>query len=63
MQGSKYYYKGGLPNIGAAFGNLKMEAQALMKLSKSNDKAAIEAQRGKMLGACGACHKATRGDY
>ncbi len=61
VQGSKYYYKGGLPDVGAAFGNLKREAQALMRLSQSSDKSAIEAQRGKMLGACGACHKAVRG--
>ncbi len=62
VQGSKYYYKGGLPDVGAAFGNLKGEAQALMRLTKSNDKAALEAQRGKMLGACGACHKLARGE-
>ena len=62
VQGSKYYYKGGLPDVGAAFGNLKGEAQALMRLSKSNDKSALEAQRGKMLGACGACHKLARGE-
>jgi len=62
VQGSKYYYKGGLPDVGAAFENLKREAQALMRLSKSNDKAALEAQRGKMLGACGSCHKLARGE-
>ncbi len=61
VQGSKYYYKGGLPDVGAAFGNLKREAQALMRLAKSSDKSSIEAQRGKMLGACGACHKVARG--
>ena len=61
VQGSKYYYKGGLPDVGAAFGNLKREAQALMRLSQSSDKSAIDAQRGQMLGACGACHKAVRG--
>jgi cytochrome c556 len=63
VSGSKYYYKGGLPDVGAAFENLRGEAQALMKLSKSKDKSAIEAQRGKMLGACGACHKVARGQY
>jgi len=62
VQGSKYYYKGGLPDVGAAFENLNREAQALMKLAQSNDKSAIEAQKGKMLGTCGACHKAARGE-
>lgn len=62
VQGSKYYYKGGLPDVGAAFENLNREAQALMKLAQSNDKSAIEAQRGKMLGACGACHQVARGE-
>ena len=63
VQGSKYYYKGGLPDVEAAFGNLKREAQALMRLAQSNDQSAVEAQRGKMLGACGACHRAARGEY
>jgi cytochrome c556 len=62
VQGSKYYYKGGLPDVGAAFENLNREAQALMKLVQSNDKSAIEAQKGKMLGTCGACHQAARGE-
>lgn len=62
VRGSKYYFKGGLPDVGAAFGSLKKEAQALMELAKSNDKSAIEAQRGKMLGTCGACHKVARGE-
>ena len=48
--------------MGAAFGNLMKEAQALMKMSRSNDKAAIEAQRGKLLRTCGGCHKAVRGE-
>ena len=63
VEGSKYYYNGGLPDVGAAFGNLKKEAQILMKLARSNDHSAIEAQKGKMLGTCGACHQASRGQY
>lgn len=63
VEGSKYYYKGGLPDVGAAFRNLKKEAQALMEVTQSNDHSAIETQKGKLLETCGACHEAARGQY
>lgn len=63
VQGSKYYYKGGLPDVEAAFGNLKREAERLMQMANAGDKSGIDAQRDKMLAACGACHQASRGEY
>ena len=63
LEGSKYYYKGGLPDVGAAFRNLKQEAQELMEISQSNEQSAIETQKGKLLETCGACHAAARGQH
>ncbi len=64
VEGSKYFFKGTLPaDTVAGFENLRIQAQKLMKLASANDKSGVEAQTGKLFGACGGCHKAYRGEY
>ena len=60
-KGSKYFYKATLPDIAAAFEDLRIEAEALMKFAASDDKSGVEAQTRKVLGTCGGCHKPARG--
>ncbi len=64
VKGSKYFFKGApLANTEAAYENLRIQAQKLMKLASANDKSGVEAQTEKLFGACGSCHKAYRGKY
>ncbi len=52
-----------LADIEAGSENLRIQAEALMKLAAANDKSGIQAQVGKLLGACKNCHKRSRGKY
>ncbi|MEE8433014.1 MAG: cytochrome c [Candidatus Desulfatibia sp.] len=64
VKGSKYFFKEApQANMETGFENLRIQAQKLMKLASANDKSGVEAQTGKLLGACGGCHKAYRGKY
>jgi hypothetical protein len=63
VKGSKYFYKATLPDIEAAFEDLRVQAEGLMKFAAGDDKSGVEAQARKVRGTCGACHKPTRGKY
>ncbi len=63
IAGSKYFYKADVPDVAAAFGDLRAQAEELMKLADAEDKAGVESQIRNLLGACGGCHKPTRGEY
>jgi hypothetical protein len=63
MKGSKYFYKAEISDVARAFGDLRAEAEELMKLAAASDKSGVEAQTRKVLGSCGACHKPARGQY
>ncbi len=64
VEGSKYFFKGALlADTVAASENLRLQAQELMKSASANDKSRVNAQAEKLLGACGGCHKAYRGEY
>ncbi len=64
VKGSKYFFKGALQaDTEAGYESLRIQAQKLMKLASANDKSGVEAQTGKLFGACGSCHKAYRGKY
>lgn len=64
VKGSKYFFKGApRRNIEGGFKNLRAQAAGLMKAASAGDKSGVEAQFGKLLGACKGCHKAYRGKY
>lgn len=63
VKGSKYFYKATLPDIEAAFEDLRVQAEGLMKFAAANEKSGAEAQARKVRGTCGACHKPARGNY
>jgi hypothetical protein len=63
MKGSKYFYKAEISDVARAFGDLRAQAEELMKLAAAGDKSGVEAQARKVLGACGGCHKPARGQY
>ena len=64
VKGSKYFFKGApQADTEAGYESLRIQAQKLMKLASANDKSGVEAQTGKLFGACGSCHKAYRGKY
>ena len=63
VKGSKYFYKAEIPDVGAAFEDLRAEAEKLMALAAGDDKPGVESQVRNVLGACGACHKPARGSY
>ncbi len=63
MKGSKYFYKAEISDVANAFGDLRAQAEELMKLAADGDKSGVEAQTRKLLGSCGGCHKPTRGQY
>ena len=64
IKGSKYFFKGAPPaETEAAYENLRIQAEELMKLASAGDKSGVEAQLGKLFGACGGCHKPYRGKY
>lgn len=63
VKGSKYFYKAEISDVAIAFGNLRAQAEELMKLAAAGDKSGVEAQAPKLLGACGGCHKPARGKY
>jgi cytochrome c553 len=63
MKGSKYFYKAEISDVEAAFEDLRVQAEELMKLAAAGDKSGVEAQARKVLGACGGCHKPARGQY
>ena len=60
----KYFFKGApIAEIEAMSQDLVTQAKELMRLSDSNDMAAVKAQVPKLRGICAACHKAFRGEY
>lgn len=60
----KYFFKGApIAEIEARSQDLITQAKELMRLSDSNDMAAIKAQVPKLRGSCTACHKVARGEY
>ena len=64
VAGSPYYFKGAtVEEVRKLSGNLNREAETLAALAMKEDKAGVEAQMNKLLGSCGACHKAARGKY
>ncbi len=64
VKGSDSFFKGApLADIEAASENLRIQAEELMKLASVGDKSGVEAQLGKLFGACGGCHKPYRGKY
>jgi cytochrome c556 len=64
VKGSKYFFKGApRKNIEGGFRNLRTRAAGLMKSASAGDKSGVEAQFGKLGGACNGCHKAFRGEY
>ncbi len=61
---SKTFFKGAaIENMVAGFENLRTHAEELGKLASADNKSGVEAQLGNLFGACGGCHKATRGKY
>jgi hypothetical protein len=63
MKGSKYFYKAEISDVARAFGDMRAEAEELMKLAAAGDKSGVEAQVPELLGSCGGCHKPARGQY
>ncbi len=63
VAGSEYFYRAEIPDVVAAFDNLRVQAEELMKLSDAGDKSGVEAQIRNLLGSCGGCHKPARGKY
>ncbi len=64
VKGSKTFYKGGSGSgFEAASENLRLQAEALVKLASANDESVINAQVDKMIGACKNCHRSYRGKY
>jgi len=64
VKGSKYFFKGALlADMETSYESLRIQAQKLMKLASANYKSEVEAQAGKLFGACGSCHNAYRGKY
>ncbi len=62
VQGSRYFYKAGAPSdFQAAARNLVSAAEELVAAADKEDKAAVDAQAGRLQASCGACHAAFRG--
>ncbi|NIQ39258.1 MAG: cytochrome c [Proteobacteria bacterium] len=63
VAGSEYFYKAEIPDVVAAFANLRVQAEELMKFADAGDRSGVETQTRNLLGACGGCHKPARGKY
>ena len=62
VQGSRYFYKGGAAaDFQAAARSFVGAAEELVAAADKEDKAAVDAQAGKLQAACNACHAAFRG--
>ena len=60
----KYFFKGApIAEIETLSQDLVTQAKELIKLSNSNDMAAVKAHVPKLRGSCTACHKVSRGEY
>ncbi len=63
VKGSKYFYKAEIPDVSTPYEGLRVQAEKLSELAAIGDKSGVEAQLPRLLGACGSCHKQSRGEY
>ncbi len=64
IQGDRYFFKGApIDAVRSLAQNLNTAAEELAAKAQANDRAGVDAALPRVLGACGACHSAARGQY